>query len=152
MSSSTAWVLGSQVGHLRRVDEMDRGDGWGGPREAEREGGSRPRRSPSSDAESMTEHAYQPELASRRGPASFARPRIAGKTADFDPPIVSSHTVGDAPARTEEGPMTLSRTTFILKRFGGWPTNGPVRQTASLAHRAARLPKPPPNHGAVASS
>jgi predicted HTH domain antitoxin len=48
------------------------------------------RRSLSSVAEAMTEHAYQ-ELAS----ALESPPRIAGKTADFDPPG-REYTVGDA--------------------------------------------------------
>ena len=48
------------------------------------------RRSLSSVAESMTEHAYQ-ELAS----ALESPPRIAGKTADFDPPG-REYTAGDA--------------------------------------------------------
>ena len=48
------------------------------------------RRSLSSVAESMTEHAYQ-ELAS----ALEAPPRVADRTADFDPPG-HDHTAGDA--------------------------------------------------------
>ena len=77
--------LGARVGHL--LDEMDEWIGRAGEAERMVEAA---RRSLSSVAESMTEHAYQ-ELAS----ALESPPRIAGKTADFDPPG-REYTVGDA--------------------------------------------------------
>ena len=77
--------LGARVGHL--LDEMDEWIGRAG--EAERMVDAA-RRILSSVAESMTEHAYQ-ELAS----ALESPPRIAGKTADFDPPV-REYTTGDA--------------------------------------------------------
>jgi hypothetical protein len=77
--------LGERVGHL--LDEMDEWIGRAGEAERMVEAA---RRSLSSVAESMTEHAYQ-ELAS----ALESPPRIAGKTADFDPPG-REYTTGDA--------------------------------------------------------
>ena len=77
--------LGARVGHL--LDEMDEWIGRAGEAERTVEAA---RRSLSSVAESMTEHAYQ-ELAS----ALESPPRIAGKTADFDPPG-REYTTGDA--------------------------------------------------------
>ncbi len=77
--------LGERVGHL--LDEMDEWIGRAGEAERMVEAA---RRSLSSVAESMTEHAYQ-ELAS----ALESPPRIAGKTADFDPPG-REYTAGDA--------------------------------------------------------
>ena len=73
------------LGHL--LDEMDEWIGRAGEAERMVEAA---RRSLSSVAESMTEHAYQ-ELAS----ALESPPRIAGKTADFDPPG-REYTTGDA--------------------------------------------------------
>ena len=77
--------LGARVGHL--LDEMDEWIGRAG--EAERLVDAARRRL-DCVAESMTEHAYQ-ELAS----ALESPPRIAGKTADFDPPG-REYTTGDA--------------------------------------------------------
>ena len=77
--------LGVRVTHL--LDEMDEWIGRAGEAERMVEAA---RRSLSSVAESMTEHAYQ-ELAS----ALESPPRIAGKTADFDPPG-REYTTGDA--------------------------------------------------------
>ena len=77
--------LGERVGHL--LDEMDEWIERAGEAERLVEDA---RRSLSSVAEAMTEHAYQ-ELAS----ALESPPRIAGKTADFDPPG-REYTVGDA--------------------------------------------------------
>lgn len=77
--------LGERVGHL--LDEMDEWIQRAGEAERLVEDA---RRSLSSVAEAMTEHAYQ-ELAS----ALESPPRIAGKTADFDPPG-REYTVGDA--------------------------------------------------------
>ena len=77
--------LGARVGHL--LDEMDEWIGRAGEAERMVEAA---RRSLSSVAESMTEHAYQ-ELAS----ALESPPRIAGKTAGFDQPG-REHTAGDA--------------------------------------------------------
>ncbi len=68
--------LGARVGHL--LDEMDEWIGRAGEAERTVEAA---RRSLSSVAEAMTEHAYQ-ELAS----ALESPPRIAGKTAGFDQP------------------------------------------------------------------
>lgn len=77
--------LGERAGHL--LDEMDEWIERAGEAERMVEDA---RRSLSSVAEAMTEHAYQ-ELAS----ALESPPRIAGKTADFDPPG-REYTVGDA--------------------------------------------------------
>jgi hypothetical protein len=77
--------LGERVGHL--LDEIDEWIGRAGEAERMVEAA---RRSLSSVAESMTEHAYQ-ELAS----ALEAPPRFADRTADFDPPG-HEHTAGDA--------------------------------------------------------
>lgn len=77
--------LGVRVAHL--LDEMDEWIGRAGEAERMVEAA---RRSLSSVAESMTEHAYQ-ELAS----ALESPPRIAGKTAGFDQPG-REYTAGDA--------------------------------------------------------
>jgi hypothetical protein len=77
--------LGARVGHL--LDEMDEWIGRAGEAERTVEAA---RRSLSSVAEAMTEHAYQ-ELAS----ALESPPRIAGKTAGFDQPG-REYTAGDA--------------------------------------------------------
>lgn len=78
--------LGARVRHL--LDEMDEWIGRAGEAERMVEAA---RRSLSSVAEAMTEQAYQ-ELAS----ALEAPPRVADRTADFDPPGWSEYTVGDA--------------------------------------------------------
>jgi hypothetical protein len=77
--------LGARVGHL--LDEMDEWIARAGEAERVVEAA---RRCLASIAESMTEHAYQ-ELAS----ALEAPPRVADRTADFDPPG-HEHTAGDA--------------------------------------------------------
>lgn len=77
--------LGARVGHL--LDEMDEWIERAGEAERVVEAA---RRCLASIAESMTEHAYQ-ELAS----ALEAPPRVADRTADFDPPG-HEHTAGDA--------------------------------------------------------
>jgi len=77
--------LGERVGHL--LDEMDEWIGRAGEAERMVEAA---RRSLSSVAESMTEHAYQELVSALESP-----PRIAGKTADFDPPG-REYTTGDA--------------------------------------------------------
>ncbi len=77
--------LGVRVTHL--LDEMDEWIARAGEAERVVEAA---RRCLASIAESMTEHAYQ-ELAS----ALEAPPRVADRTADFDPPG-HEHTAGDA--------------------------------------------------------
>ena len=77
--------LGARVGHL--LDEMDEWIGRAGEAERVVEAA---RRCLASIAEALTEHAYQ-ELAS----ALEAPPRVADRTADFDPPG-HDHTAGDA--------------------------------------------------------
>ena len=77
--------LGARVGHL--LDEMDEWIERAGEAERVVEAA---RRCLASIAEALTEHAYQ-ELAS----ALEAPPRVADRTADFDPPG-HDHTAGDA--------------------------------------------------------